>query len=100
MELAIALLLLFVGLFLEIKYRVRLYHSWMERLSASLICFIILMAWETINRLYLHIWSYPGPGMIGIFWFGFPLELYLFYFVAPYFSFVVYELIHRDIDKK
>jgi len=99
MELGIVILFIVVGLFLEIRYKVHLYHSWRERLFVSVGCFIFLIGWELINHFYFDAWYYPGVGMIGVFLFGLPLELYLFFFTAPYFSFVVYELIHREVDK-
>jgi len=100
MELLIAFLFLIVGLFLEIKYKIILYHSLRERMLIVLIVFVVLVGWELINRYVFQAWLYPGAGMIGRYIFGLPIELYLFYLTGPYFAFVVYELIHKKIDKR
>jgi hypothetical protein len=100
MELIVALLFLIVGLFLEIKYKIILYHSLRERMLIILIVFVVFVGWEFINRYVFQAWLYSGAGMIGWHIFGLPIELYLFYLTAPYFAFVVYELIHKKIDKR
>lgn len=98
MELGIVISFLVIGLYLELRYRVVLFHTLKERLLIIGIVFIILMGWEIINFRYFQTWLYPGPGMIGIYILGLPLELYLFFITAPYFSFIVYELIQKEID--
>ncbi len=89
MELFLVILMLSVAIVLEQKYKISLYRSWGERLLVSFGCFLILIGWEIINHFWIDAWHYPGPGMIGVYWFGLPIELYLFFFVGPYFSFVV-----------
>jgi len=67
-----------------------------ERLLVTAIVFFILISWELVNRFYFQAWLYPGPGMVGIYIFQLPLELYLFFITAPYLSFIVYELICKN----
>jgi hypothetical protein len=99
-ELIIAISFLVVGLLLEIKYKIHLYHSLRERFLVTFIIFLVMMGWELINVYKFQAWLYPGSGMIGVYFFKLPLELYLFYFTAPYFCFVAYELIHKLMDNK
>ena len=56
------------------------------------------MGW-VINYNYFQAWVYPGSGMIGFNILGLPIELYLFFITSPYFALLVYELIHREVDK-
>jgi|GEM_PF-3155714 len=100
MNLLIVILFLILGLLFEYKYRVRLFKSKKERFLVTLIIFVVLMSWELINYNYFKAWVYPGPGMIGFNILGLPIELYLFFLTSPYFSLVVYELIHREVDHK
>jgi hypothetical protein len=95
MELLILALLLAFGIFLEIKYKVRLYDSIKERLATVGSIFLIIAAWELINERTYRAWTYPGNGLINVFILGLPLELYLFIIIVPYFSFIVYELLHK-----
>ncbi len=100
MNLLIVILFLLLGLLLEYKYKIVLFKSMKERILVTLIVFLVIMSWELINYKYFQAWIYTGPGMIGVYVWGLPLELYLFYLTSPYFSFVVYELIHREVDNK
>jgi hypothetical protein len=99
MNFIITISFLIAGIFLEKKYKVHLFRSLKERLTVTVLIFVVLMGWEFINSNIFKAWLYPGPGMIGVYIFGLPLELYLFYIAAPYFSFIVYELIHREVDR-
>jgi len=99
MELTIAIAFLVIGLLLEKKYRIALYHSRKERFWTTAIVFAMMMAWELINYNFYKAWLYPGPGMIGINLFGLPIELWLFYITSPYFAFVIYELIEKKLDR-
>lgn len=97
-ELIILIFLLAASVALEAKYKLILYHSEKERVLTVLIILIIMIAEEQVARIN-KIWLFPGPGMTGIYVFGLPLDLYLFYIILPYFVFVVFELIHRETDK-
>lgn len=99
MQLIITLSFLVIGLILEVRYRIKLYHSIKERIFIVGIIFLAFTAWELINIYYFESWIYPADGqMVGINIFRLPIELYIFYLTAPYFCFVVYEIIHRKID--
>ncbi len=97
-EMMILLALLLAAIFLQIKYRKILFHSWKERILTTSIVFLVMMSWEFYSK-YKGTWLYPGPGMVGVYIFGLPLELYLFYIIAPYFAFTFYETIHSWMDK-
>ncbi len=97
-ELIILIFLLAATVVLEIKHKLVLYHSKKERVWVTLIVLVFMIAEEQIARIN-SIWLFPGPGMTGIYIFGLPLDLYLFYIILPYFVFVVFELIHKKMDK-
>jgi len=98
-ELIILIFLFAATIVLEIKYKLVLCHSKKERVWTTLVVLIIMIAEEQVARIN-EIWLFPGPGMMGIYIFGLPLDLYLFYVILPYFVFVVFELIHKKMDKK
>lgn len=99
-ELLIVIGLFTVSFILEIKFRVVLFHSFRERAVTIGFLFVVLTAWEQIIYRYSGTWTYPGPGLMGISIAGLPLEMYLFFLGAIYFTFVTYELIHRNIDNE
>ena len=90
---------LIVALAIKSKYREVLYHSEKERLVISLVILVVMVSWELFST-HAKIWLYPGPGMIGIFIFGLPIELFLFYLVLPYCVFTVFECIHKNFDHR
>lgn len=98
-ELIILIFLLTATVVLERKYKLVLYHSKKERIWTTLIVLVVMIAEEQVARIN-NIWLFPGPGMTGVYIFGLPLDLYLFYIILPYFVFVVFELIHKKMDKK
>lgn len=98
MNLAIDIIFLILAVWFEKAYHVRLFGSIKERIIVTLVIFVILISWELINYNYFQAWLYPGPGMIGINILGLPIELFLFFLTAPYFSLIVYELIHKNVD--
>lgn len=99
MNLLFVTLFLIFGIVLEIKYRVHLFTSLKNRILVIGFIFVVLMGWELINFHFFQAWIYLGEGMIGIKILGLPIELYLFFITSPYFSLVVYELIHKEVDE-
>mgnify|MGYP001589292298 CR=1 FL=1 len=87
-----------VSLILKIVFKEVLYHTRKERIIINLIIFVTMMSWEVLSHI-LNVWIYPGPGMIGIYIYGLPLELFVFYLVLPDFVFTVYELIRHKLGK-
>jgi len=87
-----------VAVFIRIRFHETLYHSEKERVTISLIILISMIAWE-FTSVHTNVWLYPGSGVIGIFFFGLPIELFLFYLVLPYFVFTIFELIHKKLDR-
>ncbi|MBL8030368.1 MAG: hypothetical protein JNN11_03910 [Candidatus Doudnabacteria bacterium] len=99
MNLLIDIIFLLAAVSLEIKYKIKLFSSLKTRLLVLGFIFIVLMGWEFINFWFFKAWLYPGKGMVGVYFYGLPLELYLFFLTAPYFSLIVYALVHREIDE-
>ena len=98
-ELIILICLTMATLILKIKFKERLYHSNKERILVTLIVSFIMLSWEYFSTQH-GIWLYPGNGLLGIYLFELPIELYYFYVILPYFVFIVFDLIHKRADKK
>ncbi len=88
-----------IAITLQIVYRKKLYHTWRERITAAGIIFIVLIPWEFYAQKS-GMWVFPGPGMIGVRLFGSPIEVIIFYIIAPYSIFVLFETLHIWMDKK
>ncbi len=100
MEEMIILIVIFLFTIIQkIKFKEILYHSFKERIIITLVIFVVMMSWEFYSKSK-GIWLFPGPGMVGIYILGLPLELYLFYLIFPYFVFVFYETMHLKLDSK
>jgi lycopene cyclase domain-containing protein len=97
MYLATLLLLAAIALFLEIRFNFHLYRSRKWRLIFNIIFLIVGLSWDAYGAIN-HWWIYPGPGTLHIFIGVLPIEEFLFYFVAPYFSITVYKLIELKYD--
>lgn len=98
-EMIIMVVVLAIAIILKIKYKEILYHSAKERTLITMIIFVVMMSWEFYSK-NAGIWAFPGPGMVGIYIFGLPIELYIFYLILPYFVFVSYETMHLKMDKR
>jgi len=96
-ELAILSFLLAATIFLKIKFKEVLYHSQKERISVALIIMVIMISWEHYSTTH-QIWVYPGTDGIGVYLFGLPIELYLFYLLLPHFVFIIFDLVHKRED--
>lgn len=96
-ELTIIIFILVAAVFIRRKYRETLYHSEKERVITSLAILTFMISWESIS-IHNNVWFFPGPGMIGIFIFDLPIELFLFYLILPYFVFSIFELIHKKVE--
>ena len=98
-EIIILSIILLFTIIQKIRFKEVLYHSFKERITITLIIFFVMMSWEFYSKSK-EIWLFPGPGMIGVYILGLPLELYIFYLIFPYFVFVFYETMHIKLDSK
>lgn len=94
--LLILLFLLTLSIFLEWKYKIKLYNSRRERFLIPLMFFIIGIIWDSVGILRGH-WVYEGPGLIGITIGVLPLEDYLFVLIIPYFILTSYKVLKKEI---
>lgn len=93
MEYMIILLGVFsLSLFLEYKYRIKLFNSRKQRIIVSVIFFIIGSIWDSFAIWRGH-WSFSGSGLLGITIGLMPLEEYLFIIILPYFILTVYRVL-------
>ena len=93
---AILLFFLAVAVFLEIKYKIHLYHSLKERIIFPLGVMTLSVIWDYFAVSRQH-WIFPGPGLIGIRIYGLPIEEFMFFFIAPYLLLTLYKLADKKI---
>jgi lycopene cyclase domain-containing protein len=94
--LIILLVLLAVGLFIEWKYRVHLYHSRKERIIVTLVFFVIGVLWDSFAIFRGH-WDFPGPGLVGLKIGLMPIEEYLFILIVPFWIITMYKILDKKI---
>ncbi len=85
-----------LGIFLEWKFRIHIYHSRKERIVTTLTIFLIGMVWDYFATWRQH-WVFPGSGLIGIHLFGLPIEEFLFFLIMPYFAITLYKIFDAKI---
>lgn len=99
-EIIIIVIVFVLAELLKRMFKVNIYHTLKEKIYITLFTFVIFVAWELLNLHVGHAWVYPGNGLLGYNIFQLPLEMYLFYLVGPYFTFVIFEVIHHVFDWK
>ena len=87
---------LLLGIFLEWKFHIHIYHSRKERIITSVVILIIGSVWDYFATWRQH-WIFPGNGLIGIRLFGLPLEEFLFFLIMPYIAFTLYKIFDAKI---
>ncbi|MEI8130053.1 MAG: lycopene cyclase domain-containing protein [bacterium] len=87
-----------VGLFIQLKYKLKIYENKIQAIHVMLTMFLFGLAWDYFAT-YRHHWIFPGNGLIGIRIFGLPIEEFLFFLIAPYIALVVFKY-HEQEDKK
>lgn len=92
----ILMIVLTITLFIEIKYKIHIYHSLKERLIVTFNIFIVGMIWDYYATYRSH-WIFPGPGLIGIRIYGLPIEEFLFFLIIPYGAFTMYKFYDKKI---
>ncbi len=92
----ILIFLLLTGLFIEWKYKIHLYHSRRERFVATLVMFVIGVAWDNFSTWRGH-WMFPAEGTIGIKIGFIPIEEYLFILIVPFWVLTVYKLVVKKV---
>ncbi len=90
--LIILLGLFLVTFFLHKKFQLKLFENKKQMLTFSLLEYIIGITWDTYAISRGH-WVYPKEGVLGVFIGLMPVEDYLFIFVVPYFSLIIYKLV-------
>ncbi|MFA6271601.1 MAG: lycopene cyclase domain-containing protein [Patescibacteria group bacterium] len=95
--LSILVIILLISVFLQWKFKFRIYNSWKQRIITILILLIVGIAWDSF-AVYSHHWyfDYSGSGLSGIKIGNLPIEEYIFMFIQPYFIFTVYKSLNRS----
>ena len=97
--LSILLIFLLSAVFLEWKFRIRLYHSFKERVTIIGLLFIIGITWDYYAVSQGH-WKFPGSGLLGIYIGILPIEEYLFFLIMPYWGFTIYRTLEKKFHTK
>lgn len=84
---------LLTAVYLEWKFHVHLYDSRKQTLIATMIFFVVGIAWDSLGVLRGH-WLFPeAAATSGIFIGVLPLEEYLFCLIVPYWIITVYRVV-------
>ncbi len=94
--LGILLVFLFVTLYVEKHYRLRLYDNRLERLIVTIFFFVISIGWDALGTVRSH-WAYRGGNNSEIYFGPLPIEEYLFAIIVPYFIITMYVLLRKKI---
>jgi len=54
------------------------------------------MVWDYFATWRQH-WVFPGNGLLGLRFFGLPIEEFLFFLIMPYFAFTLYKVFDKKI---
>ncbi len=89
--------MLLVTIVLQLKFKIKLYNSWKERIIIPLVFFVIGMAWDSF-AIYREHWSFKGSGLTGIKIWLLPIEEYLFAIIIPYFIITLYKVLNKKFS--
>lgn len=95
----ILLIFLLSAVFLEWKFRVRLYHSLKERIIIVMGFFVIFIAWDYLATFLGH-WAFLGDGLLGIYIGILPIEEYLFVLIVPYWGITFYKVLEKKFHHR
>jgi lycopene cyclase domain-containing protein len=94
--LIILMVFLLISLFLEKKYKLKLYDNREERIIISLTFLCMAILWDNF-AIYRGHWSFNGTGLIGIRIGLMPIEEYLFAVIIPYFILTMHKVLSKKI---
>jgi len=92
--LAILLTILIVSLYLQRRFKIKVFNN----LKESIIFYGIILGLGTVwdnFAIYRKHWIFPGNGITGIFIGLVPIEDYLFALILPYALLVIYKAINK-----
>ena len=87
---------LIIGIILQYKLKIHLYHSFKEEMYFTITLLAILIPMD-IYSVYKDVWQFPGDGIIGIKIISLPIEEYLFVIIVSYFILIIYKAIDKKI---
>jgi lycopene cyclase domain-containing protein len=90
------LAVLAIAIFLQRKYKIHLYRSYKEELIyiSALLALFIPCDIYAVNK---GVWAFPGNGLLGLYFYTLPVEEIIFMVIIPYFSIILYKVIHKHI---
>ena len=97
--LTILLIFLLVAVFFELIFRIRLYHSFKERIIIVGLFFILGITWDFYAVSRGH-WKFPGNGILGVYVGNLPIEEYLFFLIMPYFAVTFYKTLEKLFHRR
>ena len=89
---------IFFPLVLSFDKRVAFYKNWPYLFPAITVNAVIFIIWD-IYFTYLGVWDFNPEYLLGIYFFGLPLEEILFFITVPYACVFIYECLNAYIPK-
>jgi lycopene cyclase domain-containing protein len=78
--------------------RIRYYKKWKALFPAILISAAVFIAWD-IWFVSMNIWNFKPEYTLGFFYYGLPLEEWLFFFIVPFACVFIYEVMNYFVKK-
>ncbi|MCW3101669.1 MAG: lycopene cyclase domain protein [Bacteroidetes bacterium] len=85
-------------LYKSFEDKVAFHKKWKALFPAILVSAVVFIAWD-IWFAGMHIWSFKPEYTLGIFFWGLPLEEWLFFFIVPYSCVFIYEVMNYFVKK-
>lgn len=85
-------------LFKSFEDKIRFYQKWKFLFPAILVSAIIFIAWD-VWFTHLGVWMFNPEYLLGSYIFNLPIEEWLFFFIVPYSSVFIYEVMNYFVKK-
>ncbi|MFC4213346.1 lycopene cyclase domain-containing protein [Pedobacter lithocola] len=96
--LLINIAVIFFPLVLSFDKKVHFFSKWKFVLPAILITGVVFLIWDLLF-VKLNVWSFNPDYVVGIYFFGLPLEEILFFLTVPYACVFIYECLNAYFPK-
>lgn len=87
-----------VPLACSFEHKLQFWKKWKFYLPALLGTAIFFLIWDFFKTKH-GVWSFNSNYVLGIYWFGMPLEEYLFFLTIPYACTFIYETLEKFLTK-
>jgi lycopene cyclase domain-containing protein len=87
-----------VPLACSFEHQIQFWKKWKYYLPALLLTAFIFLVWDYFKTKH-GVWSFNSQYVLGIYWWGMPMEEYLFFITIPYACTFIYETIEKFVEK-